>query len=142
MVSIYKHDIPVTADQLDGNLHVNNVVYVQWMQDLAVNHANINGCTVEVCKRLGISWIARFHHIDYLTPAVDGDVIAASTWLATARKVSCLRKYRFTRHTDGAVLARAETEWVYIDFETGRPRRIDAEVMEMFTMLGDQPLVS
>ena len=137
MTNVFTHDFVVTGDMLDANSHVNNVLFVQWMQDVAILHSVANGAGSDVYRRLGASWVARSHHIDYENAAVLGDEICVRTWLADARKVSCRRKYLFSRKEDRRVLARAETVWVYVDFKTGRPRKIDAEVIQKFTLLGD-----
>ena len=133
-------EIPVDASMLDYNGHVNNIVFVKWMQDVAVEHATRAGCTSEIYQRLGVSWVARSHHIDYLNSALPDDVVIVTTWIAGARKVSCRRKYVFTRKSDVMdVLAKAETEWVFVDHSTGRPRKILPEIIDCFTLLGENP---
>ncbi len=140
MTDVLTEEFHVSDSELDENGHVNNVVYVHWMQEIAIKHAEINGCTNDVYERLGVSWFAKSHHIDYVSSAFSGDMVVAQTWLADSRKVSCRRMYRFTRQSDEQVLARAETEWVYIDIRSGRPRKIDDEIAVRFTMMGDSPM--
>jgi acyl-CoA thioester hydrolase len=127
MEPIFKHEIQVTGDMVDGNGHVNNVVYIQWMQDSAIHHAQASGCN-DVTSALGATWVARTHRIEYLRPAFAGDAITAVTWVENFRKVRSLRKYVFVRAGDQAVIARAETDWVFIDAKTGKPRTIPDEV--------------
>ena len=131
MDTFYRFEIRVTDDMLDRNRHVNNVVYVQWMQDAAVRHAEAAGCT-RLTLAAGASWVARHHHIEYLSPAFAGDTLAALTWVATIGRVRSLRKYKFVRVRDQAVLARGETDWVFVDARTGRPRAIPREIQEVF----------
>lgn len=69
MDPIFKFDIKVTADEVDRNGHVNNVVYIQWMQDAAIRHAQTTGCTRESLAAGGI-WVVRTHQIEYLSPVV------------------------------------------------------------------------
>ncbi len=143
MHDVLHREIQVTDEMLDYNRHVNNIVFVHWMQDVAVEHATVNGCTKEVYERLKVSWVARSHHIDYLASALPGDTVIAKTWLADNRKVSCRRKYLFFRKNPdgrpGDLLAKAETEWVFVNSETGRPMKIDPWVTSRFRMLGETP---
>ncbi|MBN2326776.1 MAG: acyl-CoA thioesterase [Candidatus Omnitrophica bacterium] len=132
--SIYRYEIQVVSEMLDGNQHVNNVVYVQWMQDAAVRHSKESGCT-RATKEIGASWVARSHWIKYLRPAVLDDRIAVHTWVSNFRKASSLRKYKFVRINDQAVLAEGETDWVLVDGNTGKPRAIPASISEAFTLV-------
>ena len=127
MNPIFKHDITVTADMVDGNGHVNNVAYVQWMQDAAVHHAQVSGCTPAALS-LGATWVVRTHHIEYLRPAFAGDAITVLTWVANFRRVGSLRKYKMIRAADEAVVAQAETDWVFVDAKSGRPRKIPDDI--------------
>ena len=77
MPKIFHHTFIVPEDAIDGNGHVNNVVYVQWMQDVAILHSNHQGGTIEKYLSLGSSWIVRSHQIEYLSPAFSGDEIEA-----------------------------------------------------------------
>jgi acyl-CoA thioester hydrolase len=123
MNPICKFEIKVTADLVDGNGHVNNVVYIQWMQDAAVRHAQISGCT-RASLSLGATWVVRTHHVEYLRPAFAGDTITVLTWVANFRKVRSLRKYKIIRAGNDAIVAEAETDWVFVDAKSGRPRKI------------------
>ena len=96
MIRIYRHDIEVPPSAIDENGHVNNVQYVQWMQDAAVQHSNAAGCT-QVTLALGATWVIRSHQIEYLRPAFQGDHLVVLTWVSNFRKVRSLRKYRFFR---------------------------------------------
>jgi acyl-CoA thioester hydrolase len=124
--------IPDTA--IDQIGHVNNVMYVQWMQELAVSHYEFLGGTAPM-RAAGAIWLVREHHIEYLLPAYAGERIEAQTWVANIRRVRSLRKYRFVRKSDGQLLVRGETDWVFVDTKSGRPRRIPEEVIKVFTLL-------
>ena len=137
MNPVHKLSVTVTADQVDGNRHANNVAYVQWMQDAAVHHADASGST-RVSTAIGASWVVRSHHIEYLSPAFAGDVIEILTWVSTLERVRSLRKYRMIRTADQALLARAETEWIFVDAKSGRPRRIPDEIRSAFPIAGSE----
>jgi acyl-CoA thioester hydrolase len=125
------------ADAVDENGHVNNVVYVQWMQDVAVAHAATVGCTART-QAIGATWVARSHHVDYLRPAFAGETIEVATWIADFGRARSQRRYRFTRLADGVVLVRGATDWVFVDSASGRPRAIPPEVLATFDCFGEQ----
>ena len=132
---LYTLPVQATALDIDSNGHVNNIVYVQWMQDIAIAHSEEVGCTAATTAA-GCTWVARSHHIEYLRPAYAGDRILVQTWVVDAtRKSSSPRRYRMVRESDGTVLARGETLWVFIDLQSGRPRSIPAEVIQCFEVL-------
>jgi len=125
--AIYEFKIEVTDKDVDLNGHVNNVVYIQWMQDAAIAHARASGCT-KASKTVGATWVVRTHHIEYLSPLFAGDKVTMLTWPANFQRVRSMRRYKFVRASDGAVIARAETDWVFINAKTGRPQSIPEEV--------------
>src|SRR5438067_2167869 len=127
----YCFELVVPPSVVDGNGHVNNVAYVQWMQDAAIAHSDSTGCT-RFTRNAGATWVARSHHIEYLSPAFPGDRIVILTWIADFRKVRSLRKYKFVRSNDEKVLAQGETDWVFVDARTGRPRAVPSELKELF----------
>jgi acyl-CoA thioester hydrolase len=120
--------IPESA--IDENGHVNNVAYVQWMQDIAVEHySSIGGV---IAQGSAATWVVREHKIEYLLPAFAGEEIEVKTWVENIRRVRSLRKYEFIRNSDGKVLVRGETDWVFVDIKTGRPLAIPEEVSRVF----------
>jgi acyl-CoA thioester hydrolase len=134
MNPLYEFRIEVTAEDVDRNGHVNNVVYIQWMQDAAIAHARASGCT-KASQAVGASWVVRTHHIEYLIPVFAGEKITVLTWPANFQRVRSLRKYKFIRADDQAVIARAETDWVFINAKTGRPLSIPEEVRATLPVL-------
>jgi acyl-CoA thioester hydrolase len=131
---IFHQDFIVPAEVVDLNHHVNNVAYVQWMQDAAVAHSHFAGGMAET-QNIGATWVARSHQITYLRPAFDGDHIRLFTWITTLRKARSTRQYKFLRLSDNTVLATGTTEWVLVDAKTGRPRSIPASVADCFTVV-------
>ncbi|MEI8310449.1 MAG: acyl-CoA thioesterase [Verrucomicrobiota bacterium] len=133
---IFKKLIAVSASVIDGNGHVNNVAYVQWMQDIAVEHyASIHGVEDQGANS---TWVVREHKIEYLLPAFEGEEIEIQTWIADVRRVRSLRCYKFIRRSDGSLLVRGETNWVFIDTNTGAPRAIPPSVASVMPILPDR----
>ena len=136
MSGVFSHELTVPADVLDENGHVNNVVYVKWMQDVAVLHSDGTGCT-QATRDAGATWVVRSHRIEYLRPAFSGDLISVSTWVVNFRRVRSLRRYKFIRRSDGAVLARGETDWVFVNSETGRLVTIPESVRQLLPLVAE-----
>jgi acyl-CoA thioester hydrolase len=128
--STYAKTVTVTRDFIDENGHVNNVVYVQWMQDIAVEHySSIGGVAAQGPDA---TWVVREHKIEYFLPAFEGDEIEIRTWVENIRRVRSLRKYEFVRKPDGKVLVKGETDWVFVNVKTGSPRAVPEEVIMVF----------
>lgn len=130
---VFRYRFRVPEKAVDENGHVNNVMYVQWMQDVAVQHyAYVGG--VPPTRALGATWVVREHHIEYLRPAFLNELIEVQTWVVDIRRARSLRRYQFVRPTDGQVLVRGETDWVLVEAGSGRPRRIPEAIAGVFTL--------
>jgi acyl-CoA thioester hydrolase len=130
---VFIHELTVPVSAIDENGHVNNVVYVQWMQDVAIMHSDATGGTAAM-REAGGAWVVRSHQVEYLAPAFAGDVICIRTWVHDFRHVRSLRKYRFENKETGRLIARGETQWVFISPETGRPKSIPDAVQKCFCL--------
>ncbi len=130
---IFTFQFIIPQDAIDENGHVNNVAYVQWMQDAAVRHYESIGGTA-LMQGLGATWVVREHRIEYLLPAFAGDEIEVCTWVENVRKVRLLRKYEFIRKSDGKLLVRGETDWVFVEAGSGRPLPIPEAVARIFNL--------
>jgi acyl-CoA thioester hydrolase len=133
---IFSQRFTVPESAVDENGHVNNVMYVQWMQDIAHKHYDFIGGTA-ITLKLGDTWVIREHRIEYLLPAFSGDEIEVRTWVENIRRVRSLRKYQFFRTSDEKLLVRGETDWVYINGSTGKPSRIPSEILGVFQIIYD-----
>lgn len=129
---VYSKTLIVPQSVIDENGHVNNVAYVQWMQDIAVEHYTAIG-GIGPTQRVGATWVARSHLIEYLLPAFANEQIEIRTWIESYRRVRSLRKYEFVRVSDGKLLVKGETDWVFVDAQTGSPRAIPDEVVRIFS---------
>jgi acyl-CoA thioester hydrolase len=134
---IYPYEFTVPDEAVDENGHVNNVMYVQWMQDAAVRHYDAMGGR-QITINLGATWVVRSHTVEYLRPAFAGERIRVLTWVANMRRVRSLRRYRFVRVKDEQELVRGETDWVFVDVESGAPRSVPEQVTGLFTLLPDK----
>ena len=133
--SVYSKIINVPNSAIDENGHVNNVIYIQWMQDIAVEHyASIGGIEAQGPDA---TWVVREHKVEYLLPAFENEENEIKTWVENIRRVRSLRKYEFIRKVDGQMLVRGETDWVFLDIKTGSPRAVPETVINAFSTSQD-----
>ena len=137
-VRVYAHRFSFPPEAEDENHHVNNVEYVRMLQESAIAHTRQNGWTPEELHGRGWTWVVRSHYIEYLQPCRSGEEIVLHTWVSNFRKIRSLRKYRFVRVADGAILANAQTEWAFLDFHKGRPVAIPPEVLAAYVVIPEQ----
>lgn len=117
---------PEHIDELD---HVNNAVWVQWIQDVAVAHWR---SVAAPDHDAAYFWVVVRHEIDYLRPAFEGDRVTARTWIdPEIQGARSVRHMEFTG-ADGKLLVRARTQWAIIDKAAGRPVRVPREVVAPF----------
>lgn len=135
MPDIHRIPIVVAADAIDAVGHVNNTAYVRWMQDVAVAHSSAQGWPMDRYLELGAAWFVRSHFVEYLLPAFVGDDLQLATWVADMRASRSTRRYLFWRDRDRRVVARAETLWVFVDLDAGRPRPIPPELRADFELV-------
>ncbi len=127
---IYKEEIIVTKKDIDFNGHVNNLRYLEWMIDSAMKHSIQEGFGIEYYKRNGVSWIAKKHCIEYKLPAFENDRLIVKTFIDEVKKVSVIRKYEI--YKNDKLISSGFSEWVFVDFNAKRPKRIQKEIIEKF----------
>lgn len=126
------HAQPPDIDELG---HVNNVIYLRWVQEAAVAHWKT--LTSAEAQRT-VVWVVVRHEIDYKTPALLGDEIIVRTWVGEATRLTFERHTEALRAADGKLLAKVRTLWCPIDAGTGRPKRIDAALRAQFSVAKSQ----
>lgn len=123
--------IDIGPDDIDDLGHVNNVVYVRWVQDVAIAHWSAAATTEQ---QAAVAWVAIRHEIDYKHPALPGDAIIARTWVGTADSHRFERNTEILRASDRKLLARARTLWCPVSRATGRLMRVSQEIRERFSV--------
>ena len=134
MVAVFEYAHTVSRDDIDELGHAGNYHYVRWMQHAAVAHSTANGWSTERYDQLGAGWVVRSHHITYLKPAFEGDDLVIKTWVENMRPATSLRRYEISRR-DGTLLARAETDWAFVNYAKQKAIRIPAEVANSFDLV-------
>ncbi len=129
--SAHSVTLHVSEGDLDEQAHVNNIVYVRWVQDTAIAHWV--ALTTEA-DRAQVGWVCTRHEIDYLAPALLGDELVVRTQVGHARGLTFERHTDVRRVRDGRVLARSRTLWCPVDPRTGRPRRVSDALRALFSL--------
>jgi acyl-CoA thioester hydrolase len=135
---IYLKRFVVPDDAMDRQGHVNNLAYVAWMQDVAIEHSAAAGWPMERYLALGAGWVVRSHFVEYLRPVVAGQRMAIYTWVPEFTQRSTPRRYFFVREDDRQLVARAETRWVFVDRTTGRRRPLPDDLLTAFESVPDE----
>ena len=128
---MYKLVVPVVSDDIDEQNHVNNTVYLRWVQEIAVAHWRTLASPEEQDR---VSWVVLRHEIDYKAPASLGDNVELTTWVGEASRLTFERFTEIRRQTDGQLLSKARTLWCPVDPRTGRPVRVSKEVRAQFSV--------
>jgi acyl-CoA thioester hydrolase len=126
----FEMTVPVLPADIDEQNHVNNTVYLRWVQDVATAHWRALASR-EVQAATG--WIVLRHEIDYKAPAMLGDKVLLCTWVGKASRLTFERFTEIRRKNDGQLLSEARTLWCPINAETGRPMRVSEEVRAQFS---------
>ena len=122
--------VSVEPGDIDEQSHVNNTVYLRWVQDVATAHWR---AIASLEAQENIRWVVLRHEIDYKTPAAVGDQIVLRTWVGKATRLTFERFTEIRRHSDGQLLSKARTLWCPINAQTSRPTRVPAEVRAQFS---------
>ncbi len=125
----FERRITAALGDIDELGHVNNAVWVRWIQDMATAHWE---AVAPAAHKSAYIWVVTRHEIDYLRAVGPGETVTGRTWVAEAPKGA-----RFDRHVefvgeDGKVRVRARTTWAIIDKASGRPIRVPQEVAAPF----------
>ena len=116
-------------EHIDELGHVNNAVWVQWIEEVAVAHWE---AVADPAHRDAYYWVVVRHEIDYLRSAIEGDRITARTWIGEAPRGARSTRFVEFAGADGKVRVRAKTDWAIIDKALGRPIRVPPEVVAPF----------
>ena len=132
----FEQAIQILPEDIDFFGHVNNVVYLRWVQDMSTVHwfaAATEG------QKAAIGWVVKRHEIDYLDSARLSDEIVGRTWVGPAEKYILERHVEIVRARDGKVLARARSLWCPVDLHTRRLTRVGPDVFERFSIPSGTP---
>jgi acyl-CoA thioester hydrolase len=137
-IPVFRQHRTVPTRDTDELAHVNNVVWVRYVVDLAFAHSGALGLDLDTYRKLGGFWIVRRHQIDYHDSAAAGDEIIGETWVSEMRGARSVRHACFFSGDGQRRLVSATTLWAFVDAKTLRPRRVPQGVAERFVVCADR----
>ena len=134
----YVARLVVGPDAIDAYRHVNNAVYVEWLDRAAWEHSAALGLPLERCLEMDRGMAVLRTTIRYLEPALDGDAVEIGTWLLPGDgALRVRRRFQVRRAHDAATLVRAEVEYGCLELATGRPAKPPREFRERYAPRAD-----
>ncbi len=131
MSAPFEMTLSVLPGDIDEQNHVNNTVYLRWVQEVATAHWQAIA-NPEAQENIG--WVVLRHEIDYKAPACSGDQVVLRTWVGKATRLTFERFTEILRSSDRQLLSNARTLWCPINAQTGHPVRVPPEVREQFSI--------
>ncbi|AEI50447.1 acyl-CoA thioesterase [Runella slithyformis] len=125
----YCHTIVVSENDIDELNHLNNAVYLHYVQEAATAHWQYAASDALL---EAVVWMVRRHEIDYLRQAVAGDTLLVKTWVGKYTAATWDRHYEIYREKDNVLLVKAMSVWVPLDRQTHRIKRIEGELLACF----------
>lgn len=123
----FSQSFVVGKEHLDEQNHVNNVTFVQWVQDVALAHW-ISETNEEIRQKY--CWIMLRHEIEYKKQAFENEHLTAYTWVGEWSKVTCERFVEIFRNDD--LLIKSKTTWCFLDKQNMKPTRIQEDLIKLF----------
>lgn len=124
--------ITVSADAIDHYGHVNNTVYLRWLEDAGWAHLSQLEVSLERYKAWDVAMVVHRHELDYVGPAHEGDQLIMATWLERHNRISVFRRFELKRACDGKTLFKALSHYVCTYMSSGKARRIPAALTECY----------
>ncbi len=125
----FHRTITASDEDIDELGHVNNAVWVRWIQDVATAHWYE---VADPAHAEAYFWVITRHEIDYLRAVLPGETVHARTWVGEAPKGARFDRLMEFTGEDGKVRVKARTTWAIIDKAAGRPIRVPPEVVAPF----------
>ena len=138
MSTVFDLQVTVQPEHIDRLGHVNNVVYMQWMQQIAAAHIETLGLGLKEYLELKHAMVAVEHHVQYRKAAFAGDEIILRTWLSDLDALYSFRQYAFFRPHDQSLLFVGHTKWACVEIATGRAKRMSPSFIQAYQPLAKE----
>jgi acyl-CoA thioester hydrolase len=123
----------VMPEEIDEYEHVNNTVYLQWLDHIAWAHSAKLGISLESCLAMRRGMAVRHTRVDYLEAALAGDQMLIGTWIiACDGRLRCTRRFDILRISDGKRILDAEIEYFCLNLNNGKPCRFPQEFIDRY----------
>jgi len=130
----------VAPEEIDEYAHVNNAVYLQWLDCIAWAHSACLGLPLERCLALRRGMAVRHTRLDYLEAALLDDALLIATWIVGCDgRLRCTRRFDILRVADGKRVLDAEIDYFCLNLDTGKPCRFPPEFIDLYVAM---PVVS
>ena len=124
---VYNQTRTVSPEDIDELKHVNNLVYLQYLLDVAALHWQ-NSAPAEIIR--SVAWVVKKHEVEYFHPAFLNEALTISTWVEAFSGVTSIRHYEIKRQE--TLIVKAQTTWVAIDPGTLKPKRVPADLLQSY----------
>ena len=126
---VFELTLVAAPEHIDELGHVNNAVWVQWIQQVAVAHWD---SAAHPAHKDAYHWVVVRHEIDYRRALLPGETAFGRTWVSDTAEGPRFNRFIRIDAEDGAMCAQAVTTWVLIEQATGKPKRVPPWMLEMF----------
>jgi acyl-CoA thioester hydrolase len=126
--------VTVAPAAIDSYGHVNNTVYIGWLEQCAWAHSAAVGFPEEVCVEMARGMAVRNIKVDYLDACFEGDRILVGNWLIANNKLRAVRRFQLINETRDRVVMRGEILYVCMNLDTGRPIRMPPEFVDAYVI--------
>lgn len=130
MTHVFKTDFRVRHDECDAYGHVYNANYLRYMQEAGIRASEDAGYDMGYYAGLDRVWLVRRTHVTFLRPAKMGEELQVTTWIRDLGRVRATRAYE-VRADDGQLVAKADTDWAFLEASTGKPARIPGDLASL-----------
>ncbi len=133
--------IEVAAQQgdIDSYEHVNNSVYIRWLDECARENSKSVGIDPDTASELGFGMAVRDSHVTYLAAAHLGDNLLVGNWMTkNDGRLRATRQFQIIRKSDGVTLIRATLDYVCINIQSGRPCKMPALFRDNYASMTEQ----
>lgn len=132
---VFSIDVTATAADLDSYQHVNNVVYIRWLEQCAWAHSAAVGFPESRCVELARGMAVRTLHVHYLAAVYLGETIRVGNWICRSDgRLRVSRRYQLINVDTGVTVMRGEVDFVCMNLSNGRPVRMSAEMAAAYSV--------
>ena len=128
-------EVSATAADIDSYGHVNNGVYIRWLEQLAWAHSAAVGWPEEGCVALGRGMAVREMDLVFLAACYEGDRIVVGNWVCRSDgRLRVTRRFQLVNEEKAITVLRGEIQYVCMNLETGRPTRLPPEFLQAYAV--------
>lgn len=135
----FETEFSVRSYELDAALDAPPASFLRWFQEAAIRASAAYGYDEERYEQLGTAWFMKESHLLIRSQPRTGELVRVVTWVGDITRVNSHRQY-LAFGSDGRMVARGEANWVYVDRKTGRPRRLEREILDAFQQKSEYAL--